>query len=457
MTQVHDCIVVGAGAAGLLAALTLHEAGRDVILLEARDRIGGRARSAPLSDGTMAERGAQFVHGPTVATWEFIARLRLKTHHVPMGSKRRYAIYHDGEWVERDPAADEAWERLDEVLGMPNSDRVSFRDALLAAGLTGEVLESAERMMCVAAPLPPSTLSARHASEIHHAYDSLSDPISGVPRAGNPNFLLIDGYSRLWDELSRPIADLVRLEMPVTGIDWSGERVVAHAAGQRLEARSAILTIPVGVLQAGVVEFRPALPQAKLGAIGQIDSGGLIKVIAEFRRPWWEDTLGSVPAFRSTAPSPFANGFMINHWDRPGPPALFAFIGTPDVKSLTGDEGRIRSRFLEALAEMFPRVDLESELVSLDVADWASERWARGGVSVVPVGGYPARADLAAPTPPLFWAGEATHTRGHAECVHGALETGRRAAIEVLHSIQPMYPAGSEAALDWWEYSPRMR
>jgi monoamine oxidase len=457
MTQVHDCIVVGAGAAGLLAALTLHESGRDVILLEARDRLGGRAHSAPLSDGTMAERGAQFVHGPTVATWEFIARFRLKTHHVQMGNKRRYATYNDGEWVERDPADDEARERLDEVLGMPNSDSVSFRDALLAAGLTGEVLERAERMMCVPAPLPPATLSARHASEIHHVYDTLDDPISGVPRAGNPNFALVDGYSRLWEELNRPIADLVRLEMPVTVIDWSGERVVAHAAGQRLEARSAILTIPVGVLQAGVVEFRPALPQAKLGAIRQIDSGGLIKVIAEFERPWWEDTLGSIPAFRSTAPSPFANGFMSDHWDRPGPPTLIAFIGTPHVKALTGDEGRIRSSFLEALAEMFPRVDLESELVSLDVADWASERWSMGGVSVVPVGGYPARADLAAPTPPLFWAGEATHTRGHAECVHGALETGRRAAIEVLHSLQPMYTAGSEVALDWWEYSPRMR
>ena len=58
MTQVHGCIVVGSGTAGLLAALTLHKAGRDVMLLEGRDRIGGRAHSAPLSDGTMAEQGS---------------------------------------------------------------------------------------------------------------------------------------------------------------------------------------------------------------------------------------------------------------------------------------------------------------------------------------------------------------------------------------------------------------
>lgn len=63
MSESHDCIVIGAGAAGLLAALTLREAGRDVIVLEARDRIGGRAYSAPLSDGSMVERGAECVHG----------------------------------------------------------------------------------------------------------------------------------------------------------------------------------------------------------------------------------------------------------------------------------------------------------------------------------------------------------------------------------------------------------
>ena len=58
--------------------------------------------------------------------------------------------------------------------------------------------------------------------------------------------------------------------------------------------------------------------------------------------------------------------------------------------------------------------------------------------------------------PPLFWAGEATHTRGHAACVHGALETGRRAAFEALHAIQSMYAAGPETPLDWQRYTAHM-
>ena len=456
MSDLHDCIVVGAGAAGILAAVTLHEANRDVIVLEARDRIGGRAHSVPLSDGTMVERGAQFIHGPTVATWEFIARFGLKTHHVALGRQRPYKIFNHGEWVDRDPVAEEAWDAIDRALSVPNPDNISFRDAMQAAGLNGDALKLAEGMMSIGAPMPPDKLSAKNASEIHHAFDSIEDPISGVSRPGNPNFSLVDGYRKLWEELSRPIYGLVHLNTPVTTIDWSGERVVAHASQQRFEAKTAIISLPVGVLQAGVVEFRPALPKAKAGAIAEMNPGGLIKITAEFNRPWWEDWVGPVPNFRNTRPTPIINGFLNPFWGRPGPASLISFIGTPYVEELTGDDGRIRSVFFDAIAEIFPKVDLESELVSLDIADWASDPWSRGAVSLVPVGRYQLRADLAAPTPPLFWAGEATHTRGHAECVHGALESGRRAAFEVLHATQPMYAAGPDSPLDWREYTPRM-
>ena len=454
--EVRDCIVVGAGAAGLLAAATLHEAGRDVLVLEARDRIGGRADSVPLSDGTMVERGAQFVHGPTVATWEFIVRFGLETHYVPIGAKRPYAVFRDGEWLDRDPVAEEAWERIEEVLGAPNPDTMSLRDALMTAGLEGAVLAAAERALSVAAPMPPERLSARNASDIHHVYDSVNDPISGVTRPGNPNFVLVHGYRKLWDAMSGPIADRIQLDMPVTEIDWSKGHGAVHVSGEVFEAKTCILTVPVGVLRAGIVEFRPRLPEAKLDAISDIGDGGLIKVVAEFDTPWWRDYTGPVPNFRNAVPSAFSNGFMDPFWGRPGPPALFAFIGTPHVDRITGDEGRIGAMFLEALAGMFPELDPESHLVSVSVADWASEPWTRGGISVVPVGGYPLRADLAAPTPPLFWAGEATHTRGHAECVHGALESGRRAAVEVIHAIQPMYVSGPETPLDWREYTARM-
>ena len=455
MPHLHDAVVIGAGPAGLLAAATLQEAGRDVLVLEARDRIGGRAHSVPLSDGTAAERGAEMIHGPTVVTWEFIARFGLRTHYIET-TRQSTPFFRGGEWLfDSDPVGEEAHARLDDLLTTPNSDAVSLRDALVAGGLSGALLEAAEMMLSGTAAIPPEELSARNASEIWHLEDSLRDPIGGVSRPGNPNFMLVDGYGRLWQELSRPIADGIRISTPVKAIDWSSDGVVVSAGGREFKARTAILTLPVGVLQSGIVQFRPGLPERKQAAIQGIRSGGLIKVIAEFRRPWWEDVLGHVGFFRS-APTSVFRGFLAPFWDRPGPPTLTAGIGHPHVKDVTGDSGRIRSLFLGVLGEMFPRVDLESELVSLDVADWASDPWTMGTQSSVPVGCYQMRADLAAPTPPLFWAGEAVHTRGHAACVHGALETGRRAAFEALHTLRPMLVDDPEARLNWWQYSPRM-
>jgi monoamine oxidase len=98
---------------------------------------------------------------------------------------------------------------------------------------------------------------------------------------------------------------------------------------------------------------------------------------------------------------------------------------------------------------MFPEIDVRAELVRLDIADWPADPWARCAVSVEPVGGSHLRAALARPTPPLFWAGEATATDGSAECVHGALATGRQAALDALHLIRPLSIADPSSRLDW--------
>ena len=455
MAEIQDALVIGAGPAGLLAAVTLQEAGRDVLVLEARDRIGGRAHTAALSDGSPVERGAQMIHGPTVLTWELVHRLGLKTHY-SQSLRHKTPIFQEGEWaLDGDPVGEEAYERLDDLLSTPNSDDVSLRETLMAGGLTGAELEAAEVLLSISAAIPPDELSARNASEIWHLGDRIRDPISGVSRPGNPNFVLVDGYGGLWEELSRPVSDVIRLRTPVEAVDWSSDGVVAHSGGREFKARTAIVTLPVGVLRSGIVEFRPGLPEGKLAAIHGVQSGGLIKVIAEFRRPWWEDVLGNVGNFRNSPSSAF-HSFSVPYWDREGPPALLANIGSPHAKEVTGDPSRIRSLFFEGLIEMFPGVDLESELVGLDIADWASDPWTMGAQSSVPVGCYQMRADLAAPTPPLFWAGEAVHTRGHAGCVHGALETGRRAAFEALHTFLPMVVGDPESRVDWRQYTPRM-
>ena len=458
MPPTHDCIVIGAGAAGLSAAVVLKDAGRDLIVLEARDRLGGRAHSVPLSDGTPVEHGAQQVHGPTIDTWDFILRFGLRTHHLEQASvlnpvQKSAPVWRRGEWVlDGDSITQEAYDRAEAVFGVPNPDAISLRDALIAKGLEGAGLETAESMFGWL--LPAEEVSAHAASEIWHIWDTGRDPVSGVTRPGNPNFKLVDGYSRLWQELSRSVADEVHLSTPVTSIEWSEAGVIARGAGQEFRGRTAIITMPVGVLKAGTVQFSPALPQRKRAALDRMGRGNATGVVAEFRRAWWEDWVGRVPSFRRGEPSPFRT-FSPQFWDMPGPPTLRAGVSWPYVTEVTGRPDLIRSLFFESLSEMFKGVDIEAELVDLKVVDWTSDPWTMGGPgAVVPVGSFQLRADLAAPTPPLFWAGEASHTRGHADTVHGALETGRRAALEVVHTHRPWHVTEPDSRINWRDYSP---
>jgi monoamine oxidase len=438
--EVFDCVVIGAGAAGLAAAATLHEAGRTFVVLEARDRIGGRAHTVHLSGGHAAERGGEYLHGARVATWEYVARYGLETHLASGPTRIGVPEYRRGEWWPAGASdSDRALQGLGAALDIPDSDDVSLRDALRRAGFAGDRLRAAEGRMEVLSPVDPTVVSARSSA----AAWRLVAPETAC-------FVLVGGYGELWQKLSRPFIDHIRLASPVSALDWSPTGVTAHTTGQAFQGRTCVVTLPLGVLQSGTLAFRPPLPERKRAAIDGLKSGAIVKVIAEFRRPFWEARTGVVPSFRAPD-SPFF-AFRVSFWDRPGPPTLMAFLGAASALAVTGHPERVATLLNEVLGEMFPETDVAAELVRLEVADWPADPWARGAVGVEPVGGAHLRADLALPTAPLFWAGEATSTDGGAECVHGALATGRRAAIEALHLLRPASVNDPASRLDWARY-----
>ena len=276
--DVLDCVVVGAGAAGLAAAAALHEAGRTFVVLEARDRIGGRAHTVRLSGGQAAERGAEYLHGARVATWEYVARFGLATHLASGPTRIGVPEFRRGEWWPAGASdSDRALQGLGAALAIPDAADVSLRDALSRAGFSGDRLRAAEGRMEVLSPIDPTVVSARSAA----AAWRLVAPETAC-------FVLVGGYGQLWDKLSRPFADRILLSSPVTALDWSPAGVTAHVGGGTFEGRTAIVTLPLGVLQSGAVAFRPHLPDRKRAAIDGLRSGAIVKVIAEFRRPFWE-------------------------------------------------------------------------------------------------------------------------------------------------------------------------
>jgi monoamine oxidase len=435
-----DCVVIGAGAAGLAAAAMLHEAGRSFVILEARDRSGGRAHSIALSDGSKAERGAQYLHGARISTWEYVARYGLTTHFAAGPVSTIIPEFRDGEWrVDGYPETAAALGRLEAAFDIPDAAHVSVYDALQRAGFAGYELEAAESRMRVMTPCDPRAVSAAGGATAFQ----LVAPVTA-------NFMLVEGYRELWERMSTPFQDAIRFETPVTSVDWPPDGVTVTAVGERHAARTAIVTLPIGVLQSGTIAFQPPLPDWKQAAIDGLRAGTLVKFVAEFRRPFWEDFLGVVVNFRSSS-HPFST-FGVVYWDRPGPPALVAFLGAQPALDVSGDPARAEHEYISALTDMFPEVDIRAELVRLEIADWTADPWARCALSVEVVGGAHVRAELGKATPPLFWAGEATATDGGAECVHGALTTGRQAALDALHLLRPLSITEPASRLDWSRY-----
>lgn len=413
----HDQIViVGAGIAGLAAGRRLCDAGLSPLIIEARPRVGGRV----LTDRSrgIVEAGAEFIHGKRAATWEFINAASLSTAPWPpeelKSADDAYLHACHGRLL---PADGELHRRIDELYG-------------LAEGYDGPEQSVTDFMARLASPDDPAAKFAlRRLANIENAdVTRLSVQALGRERrldtAGwGDNFHVTEGYDALAPFLDRGLD--IRCDTAVRRIDWdeTGAELFLYG-GETIRARQVILTVPLGLLQAGLPEFRPSLPVEKQNAIGALAMGCLAKLILWFDRSFWPPfaflgTDGMVPTWWPVYPAMGA--------------ILMGYIGGPAANLLAslGAEAAVRQGLAEVTALFGSAAG--GSFIRGEMVDWSADPWTQGGYSYTPVGAGDARARLAAPVGgTLFFAGEATCTNGHAATVHGAIESGRRAAGEVM-------------------------
>jgi monoamine oxidase len=189
-------------------------------------------------------------------------------------------------------------------------------------------------------------------------------------------------------------------------------------------ARAAIVTLPIGVLHRQDVRFSPPLPQEKRAAIDAIGMGPVTRVVLEFRSVFWEDSFLLAP--RGSA--------FPTVWSRlPQPaPLLVAWAGGDAAARLAARRTDPVEAALDTCARLFPKFDIRAQLVRAYHHDWQNDPYARGAYSYLRVNGGDARARLAQPMgQSIYFAGEAT-CANDAGTVAGALESGYRAATQVL-------------------------
>jgi monoamine oxidase len=409
-------IVIGAGAAGLAAAAALVREGHSVLILEARDRVGGRCwtRRMPGLD-VPVELGAEFIHGEAASTRALLAEAGIaavdstrEQRYLERGRLRRMNAFAEAQRaVRRAP---------------PLERDVSFAQLLARTRVSRKTKTFARMMVQGFDAADPARVSARSILEEWGEGGSLG---ASQPRPQG-------GYGALCDWLAHSVVARgarLRLDSPVTTLMWKRGNVVVKGRSFAFRARRAIVTLPLGVLQSNSALFKPSLDM-KQAALRKLASGPVIRVAMRFHTPFWEARAPEV-AFFHVPEAPFPT-----FWT-PLPmraPLLTAWAGGPKAARLTGSSrDALLAAALRSVGMVFGRERaLKAQLDAALVQDWQADPCSRGGYSYVRVGGEGARERLAEPLDDtLYFAGEATDVE-EAGTVAGALRSGERGAREVL-------------------------
>lgn len=404
-----DCIVIGAGMAGLAATRRLVEAGRAVLLLEARERIGGRAWTFA-SEGMGIDLGCHWWHSADINPLVGIARtlgFTVVENPVrwgqPFTEKKlgaRYAAYRD------------AWERLYEAL-----------EARLDSGADcaiGDLMSDAGEWR---APL---------SAALSWSSGALPEQLSAIDyaRAGSTDVNWHDpkGLGAMVAAYGAGLP--VRLGAPVERIALTRGGALVEGPAGRLKARAVVVTLPTALLAKGRVAFEPGLPDEKRQALEDLPLGVNEKIFFKVEG----QPFGSAAEFQANLTFDRVDCAHF-HMHEFGRPTLEGYYGGPLAAALAaaGPEA-FAANALEELAREFGS-GLAKHLTPLVATGWSQDRWSDGGYSYARPGAADARARLARPVEGrLFFAGEATSVSDPATC-HGAYASGLRAAEEVLAAL----------------------
>jgi monoamine oxidase len=436
-----DVCVIGAGFAGLAAADRLAERGADVVVLEARDRVGGRV-STDRRFGLVTDMGASWIHGitdsPVAAAAEAFG---MPTVEFTVGGYQpdsRPIAYYGPDGVRLTDAAAQAHiadihavdAALLEVVAA-SAPRDSYRDVTEAAlAAQGWDAERTQRVREYLEHRSEEQYGAWIEDLAAHGLDD--DSIDG------DEVVFPDGYDRLPRRLAEGLD--VRLIHVVSRIQWSPEGVVVTTDHGAFAADDAIVTVPVGVLQSDEFVIEPALPEPVAGALGRLTMNAFEKVFLRFPTKFWDD---DVYAIRQQGPE---SRWWHSWYDLTAlhdTPTLLTFAAGPAaVETRDWTEEEIVESILVQLRRLYgERVE---QPTSVHVTDWQDDPWSHGSYAYMTVGSTTADHDtLATPVGGvLHLAGEATWTDDPAT-VTAAMMSGHRAAARVLGRDIPIEDAWS--------------
>ncbi|XP_074003048.1 lysine-specific histone demethylase 2 isoform X3 [Numenius arquata] len=434
-------IIVGAGAAGLAAARQLHNFGIKVIVLEAKDRIGGRVWDDKTFKGVTVGRGAQIVNGcvnnPMALMCE---QLGIKMH--KLGEK--CDLIQEGGRI-TDPTIDK---RMDfhfnailDVVSEWRKDKTQHQDVPL-----GEKIQEIYKAFIQESGIQFSELEEKvlqfHLSNLEYACGSNLSQVSARSWDHNEFFaqfagdhtLLTVGYSTVIDKLAEGLD--IRLNFPVQSIDYSGEEVqITTADGTVWTTQKVLVTVPLALLQKNAIQFNPPLSEKKIKAINSLGAGVIEKIALQFPYRFWDSKIQGADFFGHVPPNSSQRGLFSVFYDMDpeGKQSILMSVVTGDavttIKNL--DDKQVLQQCMTVLRELFKEQEVPDP-VKFFVTRWSNDPWLQMAYSFVKTGGSGEAYDIIAEDiqGKIFFAGEATN-RHFPQTVTGAYLSGVREASKI--------------------------
>jgi monoamine oxidase len=421
----YDVIIVGAGAAGLMAAYELSRKNKSVLVLEARDRIGGRIYTIPAGTfSTDVQAGAEFIHGEAAITMKVLQEAHIDHYemHGEMYQLER------GELVKQDFFQNE-WRVMIDALEKVRYDMPfhQFLDQKFPQNNYPEFFDSIRKFV--------EGYNAANMKDV----STLALKEEWTAEEEPQQFRPVGGYGELVNFMNEKILlqkGLFGLQHRVTEIITTKKFVQVKTDKLDFESSKVLVTLPISLIQNKSIQFTPSIPEYEKAAT-EIGFGAIIKFLFEFEHPFWEE--GKTRAYPNLK-FIFSDAPIPTWWSQlPDNRALLTgWLGGPRVHEMQLDQGYL---FDQAILSLGYILNKSAEVIKKRIRAWHIENWLSDEYSL---GGYSypklqtERAKKILNTPihdTIFFAGEALDEGPATGTVEAAFSSGKEAAGKILKSL----------------------